>query len=135
MNSQITIQVEFYFKGEKHTPSIEVNLDQFLTQYDDFSSIYVQLANQNGIGHYSYEYEVMESTPLVFFNAQGLAADFLNDGMFDLPGFKLALENERVGRVLDELADQHLPTTLQSSNPEIKAALMAAYRLGQQNTV
>jgi hypothetical protein len=134
MNNYITIGLEFYFKGQKHTPSMVVDLDPYIQTKNSLDSLYPMLANSNNIDLYSYEYEIMLTEDLIFSDATGLAASFLEDGKFDFPAFERALHDESLTEVLAKIASNHLSIENLSSHPDLKAALLEAYRLGQKSS-
>ena len=59
MSNYITASVEFYFKGEKHGASIELDMDQHMHASGELPDLYPLLAKAMNIGAYSYEYEMM----------------------------------------------------------------------------
>ena len=133
MKNSIIISAEFYFKGEKFSPSMVVNLDDHIQTKSDFEGLYCSLANSNSIGLYSYEYEILLSTNLVFSDATGIAGDFLENGNFDLAAFEQALHDESIYEAIKKVAGTHFPNDDLSSQPNLKAALIEAYKLGQKS--
>ena len=133
MSNNIVISVEFYFKGQKHSPSMVVDLDAHIQNKGGFDSLYPLLANSNNIDLYSYEYEMMLAEDLVFSDATGLAKDFLEDGQFDLTAFRQALHDEGITEAISEIASTHLAVDDLSSQPGLKAALLEAFKLGQKS--
>lgn len=109
-----------------------IDLDTDIQTKGGFDSLYPLLANSNNIDLYSYEYEMMLAEELIFSGATGLAEAFLEDGKFDLAGFQQAVHDEGVTQVLSEIASTHLSVDDLSSQPDLKAALLEAYKLGQK---
>lgn len=135
MNNNIIISVEFYFKGQKHSPSMVLDLDTHVQTKGSLESLYPLLATSNNIDHYSYEYEMLQAEELVFSDATGLAKGFLGDGKFDFVGFQQALHDESITEGLSEIASTHLAVDDLSSQPDLKAALIAAFKLGKKSSL
>ncbi len=134
MKNSISISVRFYFKGKELTPTMVVDLDAHVKSGNGLESLYPQLASSNNIDHYSYEYEVMLTESLIFSNATGLAREYLKDGEFDYLSFKQALKDESIAVLISKIANKHLKVEDISKDPELKAALMDAFKSGQRNT-
>jgi len=134
MANSITAFVEFYFKGEKFSPSMLIDLDAVMLGQNHFNpySLHRTIAQQNGIGSYSYELEVMESEEIQYKDAQGFVADFVNDGQFDIEGFEAQWQREHIRTQLTEIATQHLGINSQELDDKLLSTLVAAYKLGQQ---
>jgi len=130
MKNTIKAQVDFSFRGETYHPSIELDLDQFVAQNSDFTTLHQTIAQANNIDTYSYLFEVMEATPIQFSDATGLAADYLQDNQFDFAGFSQALKDKQLSQALNSIAQKTLNTDDIDKQPELKAALIAAYQLG-----
>ncbi len=133
MNNSITTSLEFYFKGQKHTPAVVLDLNVYIQNESNTESLYVLLANSNNIDLYSYEYEMMLAEDLVFSDATGLASDFLEGGKFDFVAFEQALHDEGMVKIISKIASDHLSVDDLSSQPNLKAALLEAYKLGQKS--
>ena len=118
----VLVSVEFYFKGDKYSPSMEINLDEFFEVSRNLDAVYSQLASKNAIGAYSYEYEVMEANSLLFSEAQGLAAGYVADGELDVEGYLLARAEAKMNRVITELAESQLSSPELAANTEVKTA-------------
>ena len=132
MKNNILVSIDFYFKGKKHSPSLTLDLDAYMATRGGEDALYHLLANGNDIDLYSYEYEMMLAEKLVFSQATGLAADFLEDGGFDFAGFSQALDDESAVKMLSKIASDHLSVSDLSAQPALNAALLEAYRLGQK---
>ena len=126
------VSIEFYFKGKKYSPSLNLDLDAYMATRGGEDAIYHLLADNNHIDLYSYEYEMMLAEKLVFSQATGLAADFLKDGGFDFAGFSQVLDDEGAIKMLSKIASEHLSVNDLSAQPALEAALLAAYKLGQK---
>ncbi len=132
MKSSIEVFVQFDFKGETLSPSLKIDLDEMMSQYGEMPVLYPLLARHNNIGLYSYELEVMESLPIQGRDAEGLAAQFVVDGLFDQQGFERAWLGQQAVERLRQLALEHMDGELLEQHPQIIQALQAAYQLGRE---
>ena len=133
MSNYITASVEFYFKGEKHSASIELEMDQHMHASGELPYLYPLLAQSMNIGAYSYEYEMMLAETIMFNDAKGLIADFVNDGILDLAAFNVAWSESITIEKLQDIAKQYLSIDDINQQPDLKNALFEAYRLGQKD--
>lgn len=133
MKNSIVISAEFFFKGQKLSPSVEIDLDEHVRAKRSIESLYPILAKSNDIDLYSYEYEMLQAEDLAFSEARGLAASFLNEGIFDIDAFELALHDEKVITAVSEIARTILSVDDLDSQPVLKTALIEAYKLGQRS--
>ena len=122
MKNFISISFEFDFKSQKFAPSMVVELNEHIQAQRDYYSLYTLLAYGNNIDLYSYEYE-----------AAGLAESFLKDAKFDFIAFEQALRDESISDLISKIASDHLSVDDLSSQPNLKAALLEAYKLGQES--
>ena len=132
MSSHITASVEFYFKGEKHSASIELDMDQRMHASGELPDLYPILAKTMNLGAYSYEYEMMLAETIMFSNAKGLIADFVNEGVLDLAAFNEVWSESIIIEKLQDIAKQHLSIDDINQEIDLKNALVAAYRLGKK---
>lgn len=134
MKNSITAFVEFYFKGEKFTPSMVIDLDAVMTRQGSFipEALHRTIAQHNGIGSYSYELEVMESEEIQYKDPQGFTQDFFDNGQFDIPRFSTYWQREDIRDKLTSVANQHLGIDSPKIDDKLFDALAAAYQLGQQ---
>ncbi len=130
MKNSIDVSVKFDFKGEAYSPSLTIDLDQFLKNDGSFESIYSVLAKTNGIDTYSYLYEVMQTSDVSFSNAEGLATNHLKENCFDLESFKAEWHESQVLNDLQLIAAQELGVVALADNQPLKKALVQAYRRG-----
>jgi hypothetical protein len=125
--------IPFSFKGVKHKPSVVIDLDEYVQKKTDFLFLSHLVANANNISNYSYEYEVLESSPVFFSDATGLAQEFLSDNQFDLKGFKQKLSQSKVLKALQLIAQQTLGIEDLDKNRDLKEALLKAYQAGKSS--
>jgi len=133
MKSIVTVSIHFSFKGEKHSPSLTMELDDFILSKDDLTHFYPALAKANNFDLYSYEYEMMQAEPLVFTEAEGLVADHIENGSLDFETFKAALHNQNALHQLQGIAEAKLQIDDLQKHPALMEALLEAYRAGQKN--
>ncbi|MCK5395966.1 MAG: hypothetical protein KAJ32_08235 [Gammaproteobacteria bacterium] len=133
MSNFITASVEFYFKGEKHGASIELDMDQHMHTSGELPDLYPILAKAMDLGAYSYEYEMMLAETIMFSDAKGLIADFVSEGILDLAAFNDAWSESIVIEKLQGIAKQHLSIDNINQETDLKNALIAAYRLGEKD--
>ncbi len=132
MNNSIVVSAEFYFKGEKYTPSMVIDLDEHIRSENSDEALHLLLAKNNSIDIYSYEYEVLLDQPLRFSDAEGMARHFLNETDFDFAAFAQACQQESILETITDIARTHLAVTDLSTRPELKAALIEAFEQGRK---
>jgi len=132
MKNSIDAHIEFSFKGETYSLTSNIDLDQLMEHELSFPSFHAILARDNKIDTYSYLYEVMLETEVRFANAQGIAADFLNDGHFDQEAFISAWQENRALALLQPIAVHELGIADLNQHQSLKNALIKAYNLGKR---
>lgn len=131
MKNTIDAHIEFSFKGEIHSLTSSIDLDQFIAHGHTFSSLHAILAQDNQIDTYSYMYEVMQEEEFEFKNPHGLAAEFLNDGVFDLDGFSAVWQERKIIALLQPVVMREMGIADLDQNPGLKSVLFQAYKLGR----
>ena len=131
MKNSIDAHIEFSFKGETYSLLATIDLDNFPELGASQPSLHAILARKHGIDTYSYLYEVMEQEEIRFDNPQGLAADFLTDGEFDLEAFSAGRQRLKMLGQLQAIATRELGIDDLAQHPELKNALTQAYELGR----
>jgi len=129
MSNYITASVEFYYKGEKHSSSIELDMDQHMCASGELPDLYPLLAQTMNIGAYSYEYEMALAETIMFSHATGLAADYVNDGILDFDGFRAAYAHFAIVDSLQIIAKKHMGVDDLKQNSNLMNALLEAYQL------
>ena len=135
MKSTITASINFSFKGENHSPSITVELDQYLEGGGGGSlpDLCPLIAKFNNHDLYSYEFEMMQAADIVYSDAKGLVSEFLDEGVLNVEAFELAWhENNALNKLLS-IAEEHMNITDFSQHNELKKALLEAYMLGKKD--
>ncbi len=130
MRNKTTVSIRFCFKGQAHEPSLELDMDEFMGNSGRLSDIYVSLAKAGGFDLYSYEYEMMQAEDIIFSNASGLIAQFVSDGVIDMPTFELAWKESTLLKKLAVIAKEELSIDDLDERPAIRQALISAYNLG-----
>ncbi len=125
MKNRVRVSTTFSFRGETYHPELLLDLDELPPESLEPEALYPLLASANGIDPYSYEYEVLEVTPLEFDQPEGVVADHLHDGQLDLAGLKLALADARLRNRLEEIARRHLGVEKLEEMPGLETALRA----------
>ncbi len=133
MKNIITATIEFYFKGEKYTPSITIELGNHMSANACLPNFHALIATENNIDLYSYEYEMMLSENIKISHPEGLIAEFIVDGILDTHAFKCAWLEHRTLKQLQEIAKQHMEINDLQQHPELEKALRQAFRLGQHH--
>ncbi|NOY62397.1 MAG: hypothetical protein GXP10_04450, partial [Gammaproteobacteria bacterium] len=108
MSNQVKLVVEFSFKGETHSPSIEVDLDQLMARDGRLPDFYPLIARQNSIDSYSYEYEMMLAEEIQCIARQGMAFDCIDNGLLDTEVFEKCWRESRKLTILQAIASKHL---------------------------
>ena len=133
MKNRVRVSATFSFLGETFHPELVLDLDRFLTEGKGLADIYPMLAAANGIGGYSYEYEVLEATPLHFDRPEGLVGDYLDSGSLDLAGLRKALQQHKRLELLAELAREKMGVDDLDTIPGLAETLLAAYAAGRKD--
>lgn len=131
MKNSIDIRVEFSFKGETYDLCSHIDLDARLSQQDLPPSFYQLLARDHGIDTISYLYEVMQEEDIEYVNAQGVAANFLHGGEFDMVGFTDHWHEHHIAVLVRPIAQQVLGINDLEQHTEVRDALVMAYKLGR----
>lgn len=133
MKNTITASIHFSFKGKEHSPSLTVELEPYLEGVGSFPNLCSLIAKANNHDIYSYEYEMMQATDIKYSDAQGLVAEFINEGQLDVEAFEAAWNENKALTKLLAIAESHMNITDFSQHVELKKALLEAYMLGQKD--
>lgn len=134
MKNTVIVQVNYSFKGENFSPSLRFELDKFAKQNNDFSSLYLQIAQYNKIDSYSYAYEVMQSSELLFHSPTGNVIDFIDNGKCDLNAYQYQLNQQIMFNQLEAIAADILGIIdiHTKEHQAISKALAQAYLVGSK---
>jgi len=130
-NNTVRARVAFSFKGETYHLDSVIDLDRCLGEPGAPPVFHRFLAQAAGIDPYSYLYEVLESHPIEFSDATGVAARSCRDGRFDWGLFERELRAEPDWQAVRALAESIMGAHDWDADPALKAALLAAYRAGK----
>ncbi len=131
MKNTVTASIHFSFKGKEHSPSITVELDQYLVGGGSLPDLCMLIAKANNHDMYSYEYEMMQATQIRYSEAKGLVREFIVDGQLDTQAFESAWnENKALDKLL-LIAEEHMGISDFSQHLELKTILLKAYSLGK----
>ncbi len=133
--NQISASIEFYFKGEKITTSVELDLDSVMQTNQELPNFYPLLASSIKLDIYSYEYEILQTEEILYSHAKGIASDYLHDGLFDFEAFKSSWIMNQVNLELSDIALRHLSIDTLDEQSGLKLALIEAYELGRRDMI
>jgi len=128
LQNTVMANLEFCFKGIRHTPSAVIDMDVCMRHPEPIVQAYRILASENGIGLHSYEFDVMIMENIEFTEPSGLVTEFLNDGALDLEGLHQAWQQQKIHNLLQPIAKRHLGIDKLDDHPALKAALIEAYQ-------
>lgn len=132
MSNTLIARIEFSFQGVDYDYASILDLDLLLAQHAAFPAISQLLAKIHHVDTYSYLYEVMAESDVIFSDALGIAAEFVRDGEFDVTALAANWSELKVLSQLQSLALQHLGLADLKAHPELQHALRLAYQLGQK---
>ncbi len=135
MSNLVKASVVFCYKGETLSPSITIELDEYLQVSNTLPDLYPIIAKANNHDLYSYEFEMMQAQSIVFSDASGMVSEFITDGQLDIDAFVLAWKDRQCLEALTKIADNVLSVADLEKNPQLKQALIEAYKLGQATCV
>lgn len=132
MNSNtVRARLALSFKGETYELDAVIDLDACLGESGEAPDFHQRLAKAAGIDPYSYLYEVVEAHEIEFSDATGIAARSCHDGRFDWAQFEQDRREEGDWQAVRSIAERTLTGRDLDAEPELKAALLAAYRAGK----
>jgi hypothetical protein len=127
----VRASLEFSFKGETHQLDATLDLERYVAEAGVEPNFHLLLARESGIDPYSYLYEALESYDILFSEPTGLVAHSCHDGCLDWPQFEQDRREEQDSEVVRAIAAQTMGEAKLDENPNLKAALLAAYRAGK----
>ncbi len=132
MKNTITATIKFSFKGETFAPSAKIDLDALFAgkpvlKADEISLyVYNLIAQKGGIDSYSYAYEVMLASEVLFSDPVGLAGECLQGSQFDFECFEQLWSYQQKLEVIQDIALRHLNIDDIEQQPQIRDALLEA---------
>jgi hypothetical protein len=130
-NNIIRARASFSFKGETYNLDSVIDLDCCSVEPGEAPDFHRLLAKAAGIDPYSYLYEVLASHEIEFSDATGVAARSCRDGRFDWTQFEEDRREEQDWQLVRVIAQQTLGARDLDADPDMKVALLAAYRAGK----
>ena len=132
MTNSITATIKFSFKGETFSPSARIDLDVLfaakpvlepgmIPQY-----VYNMIAKNGEIDGYSYAYEVMLASEVVFSEPTGLASECLQGEQFDFECFQQQWLYQQKLKIVQDIALRHLNVEDIEQQPQLRDALLEA---------
>jgi len=131
MNNRITASIEFYFRGKRHAPCVEIDLDSILERQSTLPSLHDIIAAANGIDTYSHEYDVMIMEDVHISDAKGCASNHIHNGKLDISGFEKQWHELQRKKIVQTIADKHLDIGNLEKHVAIQHALLEAYKCGE----
>lgn len=121
--------VDFDYQGKHYALKSLIKLETALQHENFFHSIYLNLAQENNIGLYSYELEVLMDQPIIFSSEIGYVKECIIDGELDLMKLKKVCQQLKDKQLIAKIAQQYFSPSALTDN--ILDALTAAYLLGK----
>ena len=133
MSNRIKATISFHFKGELYSPSILIDLDDYMRAGATLPNLCSVIAKENNIDFYSYQYEMMQAEMIHYSEAEGLVSKYVNDGCFDIVLFEQDWKEQICLEKLTKIAINRLGINDLEQEPKIKQALLDAYNLGESS--
>ena len=125
--NKVKVSAPFDYQGQQYAPYIHIDLNLFIEQ-DNFSALLKQrIATENKIDAYSYQYEILEQALLIFEQAEGLIAQYIQNKQLNYHEFKAAYQEQKITEIISKIALKHLDIDDLEQQPKIKQALFEAY--------
>lgn len=129
--NRIRARLACSFQGRDYDLDTLIDLDAARFAQGEPPDFHRVLAEAAGIDTYSYLYEVVEMQDIEFSEATGEAARHCHGGVFDWCGFQQARPAAVALQRVQDIAAQHLGIGDLAGQPQLRAALLAAYRAGE----
>ncbi|MDP2028064.1 MAG: hypothetical protein Q8K12_00285 [Thiobacillus sp.] len=130
-NNTVRARLALSFKGETYDLDSVIDLDKYLGETGAAPNVHQLLARTAGIDPYSYLYEVLEAYEIEFSDATGVAVRSCRDGRFDWTQFEQDRREEGDWQLVRAIAEKAMTARDLDADPELKTALLAAYRAGK----
>ena len=132
MKNIITASVVFYFKGEKFTPSLTLELDTHMQAGGSVPDLYPLIANENNIDLYSYEYEMMQAEPVRITHAEGMVAEHITDGVLNSETFEIAWHEQQRYTTIRHIMEKNGLNHILEQYPDMEQTLVEIYKAGEE---
>ena len=132
MKNSITATIKFSFKGETFSPSARIDLDVLFAAQPVLEPgvipqyVYNMIARSGDIDGYSYAYEVMLASDVIFSEPTGLAGECLQGNTFDFECFQQRWLYQQKLQIVQDIALRHLKVEDIEQQPELRDALLEA---------
>lgn len=130
MKNSLTATIEFHFKGELFTPSISLEIDNYMQSRGGLPDLCMLIAKENQIDLYSYEYEMMQGESIKISQAEGLVADFIVNDTLDVNAFVQAWHEQSALNDIHAIVERNMGINDLQQHPELKNTLLEVYHLG-----
>lgn len=130
IKNSLVASIEFYYRGEKYSPSARIDLDSVMADSGGLPPLYDLIARQNGIDPYSYQYEVMQMEEIGYSDVKGFVAEFIHNGELDVQGFVDKWHEEKMLADLAAVALSCMGIDDLAREPQLTCALKEAYQMG-----
>lgn len=134
-NNTVCARLSLSFKGETYELDSIIDLDGCLGESGAAPNFHRLLAKTARIDPYSYLYEVLEAHEIEFSEATGVAARSCRDGRLDWIQFEQDRREEQDWQLVRAIAERTLGARDLDAEPDLKAALLAAYRAGKASAL
>lgn len=134
MKNSIVVRIPFNFKGQLFEPKSRIDLDDWVQREAGETFDWIkQVAVENGIGSYSYELEVMESSEFLYESPTGLAIQFFDAEAetFNFEGFTQSWWQHQALSVLEGIHQSVFGESIDTES-KLYQAMLQAYQAGQQ---
>ncbi|WP_051678572.1 hypothetical protein [Thiomicrospira pelophila] len=131
-SNALTLGIQVSYQGQVHHFKAPIDLDARLAKHGALPDFHDWVARASQVDTYSYLFEAMQMEPVEILGAQGRAADFVVNGVFDEAGFIEDWHQKNALPSLQRLAKQLLDIEDLDQHPMLKQALLAAYQQGFQ---
>jgi len=135
LKNSIVAKIPFHFKGQAFEPASRIDLDDWARRgHEELPDLVKMIAQENQIGSYSYELEVMEVSEVLFELPTGMAEQFWDSetSSFDFKRFKQSWMAEQSFAQLNQISKQVLGGALEE-NSKMHQALMQAFLAGKDS--
>jgi len=133
MKNSITATIQFDFKGERFTPSLEIDLDSHMESIGKLPDLHGLIAAANNIGIYSYEYEMLLAEDIKITDAKGMIEDYIVEGVLDTDTFESVWLEHKALQVVQAIVSKNMNLDDLQQHPEFIKTLLAVYKAGQDN--
>jgi len=129
-----TISLQFCFRGETFTPTLLIDMGEWLSRGAHPEALYHLLAESLGCGPYSYEYDVLMMREIEFSPEKAWIQKHIDHGKLNITACHSEWQEQQILNIVLPIAEKHLSHALLNEHPSIRDALVESYRSGQLNS-